>query len=180
MIVGFFMNKIETERLLLRLYTSEDKPHSISLLTDADVMKHVDEGVLSLDAAEALWGKLLGLYEQGVDTIWAAFEKESGKFVGHATLRPRPAKPEEWELGYILVKSHWGKGFATEIAIRLLEYGFDTLRFEEVFATVDDDHPASIHVLEKIGMKFNRYEYDAKGRYSIYSIKRADFALSPE
>lgn len=172
------MNKIETERLALRLYTLEDRQHSISLLTDADVMRHVDEGVLSLDAANVLFEKMLGLYDEGIDTIWAVFEKESREFIGHATLRPRPIKPEEWEVGYILTKSQWGKGFATEIAERLKEYGFDTLGFDEIFATVDDDHPASIHVLEKIGMKFKQYEYDDKGRFSVYSMTRADFDRS--
>lgn len=174
------MNNIETERLLLKLYTLEDKPLSISLLTDADVMKHVDEGVLSLDGAEALFEKMIRLYAQGVNTIWAVFEKESGEYIGHATLRPSSFKAEEWETGYVLVKDYWGKGFATEIASRVVKYGFESLGFEEIFAGVDDDHAASIHVLEKIGMKFNRYGYDAKGRFSIYSVTRADFALSPE
>lgn len=174
------MNKIETERLLLRLYAPEDKQFSIALLTDADVMKHVDEGVLSLEGAEALWEKLMQRYAEGVDTIWAAFEKASGEFIGHTMLRPSTFKAEDWELGYILAKKHWGKGFATEIASRVLKYGFENLEFDEIFAGVDDDHPASIHVLKKIGMRFNRHEYDAKGRYSIYSVTRADFALSPK
>lgn len=171
------MESMQSERLIFRLYTPQDKQFSISLLTDAEVMKHVDEGVLSYDAANALFEKMMGLYEQGVDTIWAVFEKESGDFVGHATMRPASFNAEEWEIGYVLVKKYWGKGFATEIACRVLEHGFRNLGFDEIFAGVDDDHPASIHVLEKAGMRFNRYEYDAKGRYSIYSVTRADFDL---
>ena len=42
----------------------------------------------------------------------------------------------------------------------------------EIYATVDDDHQASIRVLEKAGMKFSDYEFDEQGRFSVYSIKK--------
>jgi RimJ/RimL family protein N-acetyltransferase len=45
----------------------------------------------------------------------------------------------------------------------------------EVFATVDDDHSASIRVSEKTGMKFERFEFDDDGKFSIYSIKKISY-----
>lgn len=171
------MNTIETERLILRLYTAKDKEHTIALVTDPEVMKHVDEGVLTALEAAALWKKMLNLYSEGVDTIWAVFERDTLSFIGHATLRPRQANTKQREVGYVLRKQYWGLGYATEIAKRLIKYGFEEAKLSEVFAGVDDDHAASIHVLEKAGMKFRQYEYDAKGRYSIYSIANADLDL---
>ena len=53
----------------------------------------------------------------------------------------------------------------------MIEYGLDEIKLPEVFATVDNEHSASIRVLEKAGMNFLRYEYDDEGSYSVYSIK---------
>ena len=78
----------------------------------------------------------------------------------------------------MLREEDWGKGFATEIARRLIEYGFGELNLPEIFATVDDENLASHRVLEKAGMNFKEYEYDEDGRFSVYSIK-SEGRLSP-
>lgn len=171
--VGFFWLKMETRRLRLENYTEAEKPKLIALLTDAAVMRHVDRGVLTTAEAEKLWTKLTEeFYPSGRRTIWAVFEKTAAVYVGHAAIRPRPEKPDDWEISYMLTTTAWGRGYATEIAERLVAYGFDTLGLREVFATVDDDNAASINVCRKAGMNFLRYEYDEQGRFSIYSVRK--------
>jgi [ribosomal protein S5]-alanine N-acetyltransferase len=163
---------METERLIFRRYEEKDKSDFINLFTDEAVMKHVGDGVMTTEQAEAFWRKLLEkLYPQGFN-IWAVFALEDSLYVGHAGIYPRPSKKEDWELAYFLKRDAWGKGYATEIARKIIEYGFAELNLPEVFASVDDDHAASIKVLEKAGMTFSRYEFDEQGRFSIYSIKR--------
>lgn len=163
---------METERLILRRYVPEDKADFIALFTDALVMKHVGDGVLTREQAEAFWRKLfVKLYPQNYN-IWAIFEKAKLQYVGHAGIYPRPAKKEDWEFVYFLKPDAWGKGFATEIAKSIIEYGFEKLNLPEVLATVDDDHSASIHVLKKAGMKFERFEFDKDGQFSVYSKSR--------
>lgn len=167
------MRKLETERLSLKLYTAEDKQDFISLWTNAAVMKYVDTGVISIAEAEKLWVKLTeDFYPKGVDTIFAVFSKNDGKYIGNAAIRPRPSKKEDWEITYVLQTEAWGRGFATEIAKRLFDFGFNELNFAEVFATIHDDNFDSIKVVEKAGMSFLRYEYDEDGRFSVYSIKK--------
>lgn len=166
------MNKLETERLLLKTYTKEDKESFIRLLTDEVVMKYVDTGVYSVEKAESSWKKLSEeLYPQDAKTIFAVFDKDDERFVGNASIRPRPAKKEEWEISYILRSEEWGKGFATEIAKRLIKFGFNKLNLSEVFATIDDDNFDSIKVAEKAAMTFLHYEFDEEGRFSVYSIR---------
>lgn len=163
---------METERLILRLYGANEKNHLIELFTDEDVMKHVDTGVMTVEKAEALWRKLIeDFYPNGKDTVYAVFAKTDDRYIGHASIRPRPDKTEDWEIGYILRKEEWGKGFATEIASRLIRYGFENLNLPEVFATIDDENSASIKTAEKAGMSFSHYEYDEQGRFSVYSKK---------
>jgi RimJ/RimL family protein N-acetyltransferase len=160
---------METERLVLRRYAEEDKQDFIALFTDAAVMKYVGDGVLTIEQAEALWRKLFEkLYPENFN-IWAVFAKEDSAYVGHAGIYPRPARREDWEFVYFLNRHSWGKGYATEIARRLIQFAFQELNLPEVFATVDDVHSASIHVLEKAGMSFKNYEYDEQGRFSVYS-----------
>ncbi len=163
---------METERLFLRAYVEKDRADFIALFTDAAVMKYVGKGVLTIEQAEAFWTKLFEkLYPQKFN-IWAIFTKEDLQYVGHAGIYPRPTRKEDWEFVYFLRRDAWGKGFATETAKKIIEYGFEELRLPEVFATVDDDHPASIRVLEKSGMKFERYEFDDDGRFSVYSVEK--------
>lgn len=167
------MKIIETERLLLKNYAAKDKEKLISLFTDESVMKFVDTGVFSLDKAEHLWNKLIeDFYPNGKDTIYAVFAKDDDRYIGHCSIRPRPAKTEEWEIGYILKSEEWGKGFATEIAKILVKIGFEELDLPQVFATIDDDNSDSIKVAEKAGMMFSHYEFDEQGRFSVYSIKK--------
>ena len=162
---------ISTKRLILKRYNKEDEPLFHNLVTDTKVMKHVGNGPLSVEGAKKLWTKVMdGRSPEGKETIWAVFVKQDGKYAGHASIRPRPEHPEDWEIGYILVSEDWGKGYGTELARALVDFGFNRLGFETLFATVDDDNYASIRVLEKAGLRFLRYDYDEDGRYSVYSV----------
>ena len=135
-------------------------------------MKYVGDGVMTVAQAEAFWRKLFEkLYPQNFN-IWAVFTRDDLFYAGHAGIYPRPTKKEDWEFVYFLNQDSWGKGYATEIAGRIIKYGFEELYLPEIYATVDDDHSASIRVLEKAGMNFERYEFDDDGRFSVYSINK--------
>lgn len=162
---------METERLILRLYKESDKDDLIKLFTDEVVMKHVDTGVFSQEKAEEIWLKLTeNFYPNGVTTIYGVFDKIDDHYIGHAAIRPRPTNKNEWEISYMLRIEEWGKGFATEIAKRLVRFGFDELQLKAVYATVDTDNYASIRILEKVGMKHIRDEYDEQGKFYLYGI----------
>ncbi len=164
------MKVIRTERLLLTRYSLKDNESFISLVTDKTVMDHVDQGALSKSKAERLWSRIHD--RTFAKNVWAVFLLADDEYIGHSILTPRSGKPGEWEIGFVLRKCAWGKGYATEIAKVIIKFGFDDLRLSSVYATVDEDHKGSINVLKKSGMKFLRYEYDKLGRYSVYRIKR--------
>lgn len=58
------------------------------------------------------------------------------------------------ELGYWIGKPYWGKGYATEAAHTILQFGFETLGLNRIQATHFTDNPASGRVMEKIGMTY--------------------------
>lgn len=170
------MKVIHTSRLVLRPYANEDKQHFIRLLTDSDVMRYVDHGVLTCEQANALWDKLIDtMYPAGIDTIWAVTSMDDERFVGHASVRPRPVKPGDWEISYYLVKDEWGKGFATELAQRLSKYAFEILALPVVYATVVPQNTSSIGVLRKAGFSFHSEESDDIGPYFVYELRQKAF-----
>src|SRR5207248_1777762 len=57
------------------------------------------------------------------------------------------------ELGYMLGRDSWGRGIAAEAARLLLDFAFGELGLHRVFAVVDEDNPASIRVVEKLGLR---------------------------
>lgn len=163
---------METERLILKLYERENKTDFINLSTDETVMKHVDLGVFTNEKAENLWKKLIeDFYPKGKNTIYAVFAKSDLRYIGHAAIRPRPSKIEDWEISYMLRVEEWNKGFATEIAKRLIRFGFEDLKLPEVFATIDEENFNSIKVVEKVGMNCLRREFDEEGSFLVYSIR---------
>lgn len=158
--------------MIFRKYIADDKKHFIELFTDEKVMKFVGDGLMSKVQAEAFWKKLFEkLYPQKYN-IWAIFTRENANYVGHAGIYKSPTIKNGWEFVYFLSQNAWGKGYATEIARKIIEFAFNKLNLSEVFATIDDDNFASIKVAEKAGMNFLRYEFDEQGRFSVYSIKK--------
>src|SRR4029453_16610137 len=89
--------------------------------------------------------------------FWAVEERASGEFPGWFHLRPEPDMPEdEPELGYRLVRSAWGKGYATEGSRALIDRGFTELGVERVVASTMVVNVASRRVMEKSGLRFVR------------------------
>src|SRR5262245_12020760 len=84
--------------------------------------------------------------------VWATIERATGTCVGCHVLNH--IQGEEFiQVGYILFKEAWGKGFATEGAAALLRYGFDDCGLSQIVAITDLDNVASQRVLEKIGLR---------------------------
>ena len=77
---------------------------------------------------------------------------DGGRNIGTGALWVRSINHGQGELGYFLHPDHWGRGYATEAAGLLLEFGFGTLALHRIFATCDPRNAASARVLAKVGM----------------------------
>jgi RimJ/RimL family protein N-acetyltransferase len=100
----------------------------------------------------------LALHERGdAWGFWAAIDRSSGEFIGWFHLRPdEDGPPDEPELGYRLVRSVWGRGYATEGSIALVDKAFRELGARRVFAYTMAAHTASWRVMEKAGLRHVR------------------------
>src|SRR4051794_21834008 len=84
---------------------------------------------------------------------WACVLKETGEHIGFCGLKYLP-QIEDVDLGFRLVPSQWGKGFATEAAQASLKFGFEELGLDHIVGLVELENRGSIRVLEKVGMQF--------------------------
>lgn len=172
---------LETQRMIFREITSADEENLLDLDSDPEVMKYLTLGTPS--TREEIQATLIRIRDlltkhRGRFGIWAAIEKDSGKFMGWFLFRPDKEQPENTdriEIGYRLKKEFWGKGFATEGSRALLEKGFQEYKIPEIFAMAMKRNKASWNVMEKLGMTYVReYPYDKFPEEIIveYSILR--------
>lgn len=168
------MPSIETDRLLLRMIRADDLDHLASLLSDPDVVKYVGDGKPAGQekAARALESIIKHWDTHGFGR-WAVVDKGSGEFIGFGGLRSLFGTPE---VVYHLAKAHWGKGYASEMARAALRFGFEERGFDRIVAITKPQNAASIHVMEKLGLRFVRetryYEIDVVE----YEITRGEFS----
>ncbi|WP_028568862.1 GNAT family N-acetyltransferase [Salinispora tropica] len=80
--------------------------------------------------------------------------------IGAVELRVTAAAHRRGEFGYVLARSAWGQGYATEAAATVLTYAFEQAGLHRVAATCDPANVASRRVLEKIGMKYEGHLHD--------------------
>lgn len=146
----------ETERLLLRKFTSDDLSRFYDLNADWEVVKYTgNQPFASMgEAWEVLEIVIIkGQYEKYGMGRWAVIVKETGEFIGWCGIRPNE-NVEEIDLGYRYFQNSWGKGYATEAALATLKYGFEVLNIPRIIGQAVEENIASIRVLEKVGMKF--------------------------
>jgi len=85
---------------------------------------------------------------------WPIFDLESDDFIGCCGLRPFKIENRIYEIGIHLRPIYWGKGIATEAIKAVIDYAFNTLTADNVFAGHHPDNTNSKKLLEKLGFKY--------------------------
>jgi ribosomal-protein-alanine N-acetyltransferase len=143
----------ETERLMVRRWTLQDTEAFFALFADPDMYRFMPGKPLeSLEASSVALQRMLDRMSQweGMGSF-AALDRTTGAIIGNALLRPLEDGPRI-EVGYHVIKAHWGNGYATEIARGAVRYGFEDLGLEEIYGVVVPANIASRRVLEKAGL----------------------------
>ena len=151
------VNVLSTERLILRRLTTGDAEFIFELLNDPDFLRFVgDKGVRTLDdARQYILSGPVASYEQHGFGLWLVELKGGNTAVGICGLLKREALADV-DIGFAFLPRHRSSGYALESAAAVLEYSRNSLGLERVVAITDPDNVASLRVLEKIGMSFDR------------------------
>jgi len=142
------MKIFETPRLLVRVLTLEDEPSFHEMESNPEVMKYTGSEPKDRETNRKELDDLISRYSEAANNfyIWA-ITTQKNTFVG--TVAFIKNTHEEWEIGYRLLESHWGKGYGTEITKGLLDFVFDNHKAEEVVAYVNKENKASAAILMK-------------------------------
>ena len=160
---------LTTARLTLRRFTWQDFDLLFELYGDAEVMRYVGGVKTRAEVETAMKTRVLDYYDQfpGLG-MWATIERESGACIGTHLLNHIQGEAYI-QVGYLLLARFWGRGYATEMTMAILRYGFTTLALPEIDAITDRPNVASQHVLLKAGLEqkgerlFSHPAYAASG-----------------
>ena len=157
------MTLLETERLILRELTFDDAQFILTLLNDPAFLRYInDKNVRNLeDARQYMLNGPMASYARNGFGLYLVELKDSSVPVGLCGLLKREELPDA-DIGFAFLPDYWGKGFAFESARAVMNDARERLKLKRVLAIVMPDNHASIKLLEKLGMSFERDKDDVK------------------
>jgi len=175
---------IETERLILRELRDSDLEGMFALDSNPEVHKYLgNKPITNKEQAQANIDNIKSQYiERGIGRF-AVIEKSSGAFIGWSGLKFNTGEKERfgekqdfYDVGYRLIESFWGKGYALESAIASLDFGFNELKLKTIVGTAETENIASNKILEKIGLQYEETFPYEDIMLHWYTLKNKDYA----
>ena len=164
---------VETDRLSIRSWRPEDQAFLHSIMSDPEVMRCV-------------WDYKPATHEQVRDFIESCIEdaKERGWSTWPVTLRDDQSLigycgflvrtygeySGQTEIGWLIAREHWGKGFATEAAKATINLGFSRWGFNRVIASARAENTQSVRVMVKAGMSLIGDSLNPRGRLVPHAV----------
>lgn len=144
-----------TQRLILRPFKTEDAKDLYTLNANPNVLRYTgDKPFKSIDEA-TIFIQNYKQYELFGYGRWAVIHKTDNVFLGWCGLR-YDEQTSQTDIGFRFFEEEWNKGYATESAKKCLELGFNTFNLKEIIGRAMKENKASIHVLKKIGLKYDK------------------------
>lgn len=162
---------LETGRLRLRPFRESDFESYAGMCADPEVMRYLTGVPLSRMDAWRHLAIVVGHWHLRGYGMWAVEEKETGSFVGRIGFY----NPDGWpgfELGWTIVRSRWGRGYATEGARAALAHAFTAMDRDHVISVILPENRASIRVAEHLGETLERRVEVIGKECLVYGIHR--------
>jgi ribosomal-protein-alanine N-acetyltransferase len=152
---------LETNRLLLREIILDDRFAIFKNYSDPDVANwFFEKPFTQIEQAEQIIGAFRKNAEDGKGYTWAILLKESRELIGTCGYE-NFVVGDRGEIGFDLVKVHWGKGYMLEALGEIITYGFDVLKVSAVCAHTYSHNSRARRVLEKLGFKVEAIDLDS-------------------
>ncbi len=145
---------LETVRMFLRPITVEDASFIYKLFSRTETNQFTQ--FPDLTSVEEASSMNVHYMNPADTTLYRAIMelKTTREPIGALGLFSYSKPHKRAELGYDLLKEHWGKGLMTEAVREVLKHGFTELELVRIEATVDPENISSIKLLERTGFKF--------------------------
>lgn len=139
-------------------------------------MRYIGKGIRTKNETQAALFSIIKHYEHGFG-MWAVIHKGDGKLIWRSRLCFLDNMPEV-ELSYLLDKSYWRQGLATEASHASLKYEFEVVKLDRIVAIAQPENIASRRVMEKVGMKYEKDAYFSNKDVVYYAISRDVYKIT--
>jgi RimJ/RimL family protein N-acetyltransferase len=147
-------DELRTERLLMRRWREADRSPFAAMNADPEVMRYFP-ALQDRATSDASVDRFERLFDEQGFGLWALETVDGGDLIGFTGLNPMPdGVPGAGgiEVGWRLVSSAWGHGYATEAARAALAVAFDGLRLREIWSMTAVLNIPSQRVMQRLGM----------------------------
>lgn len=167
---------ITTTRLRLQPLTLDDLDSIHAVWTNPGVRRFLfDDQIISREQAAAEINDSIDRFETHGCGLWAARLREEPQLIGFCGFRLFH-DPPQLQLLYGFHPDHWSRGFATEAARAMIRFGFERAGLDFVIASADAPNLASLGVMERAGMSFDRRETVNEMDTVYYRLDRREFS----
>lgn len=173
----FFLN---TARLGFSVWSEKDISDALELWGNPEVTKFiVADGKMSKEQVQQRLKKEIETYNNAIIQYWPIYLIETNQNIGCCGLRPYDSQSNIFEIGIHLKEKYWGKGFAQEACSAVIEYAFETLRVNALFAGHNPKNIASAQLLKKLGFTYTHDEfYSPTGlHHPSYLMTKQDYKV---
>lgn len=170
----------ETDRFILREILISDLNGMYELDSDPEVHKYLgNKPVQNKEQIEKVINSIRQQYIDNGIGRWAIIDKTTKKFIGWTGLKLVSEDTNNhknfYDIGYRLIKKYWGHGIATETAVASLEYAFDKLNIDEIYASASCKNEGSNKILKKIGLNFIETFYCDDIKCNWYKVDKHEY-----
>lgn len=168
----YLLDNQESQRLYFRRVTLDDFDEWKVFFQDAESTQFLGLPEMEPDELCRYWINLsLERSKNGKGGMNALIEKSTGAYIGHCGLLVQEIDGiEELEVGYSIIREYWGRGFATEAAIKCKEFAFQNDFALSLISIIDHENHASKRVAMKNGMKYEKDSVFHDHPVEIYRI----------
>ncbi|HYZ20333.1 MAG TPA: GNAT family N-acetyltransferase [Gaiellaceae bacterium] len=174
--------RLETDRLVLRRLSRDDVDSLAPYMADPEVMRYMGGRTRTREETAARIERFIQMFDMDGIGQFAVERKEDGVVLGRcgilvwetdpwtALAKAETTKPTETEIGYLLGRLHWGRGYATEAATAVRDYAQSQLGEERIIALIHNGNDRSKRVAEKLGMSYEREVQLNFSRVGLYAL----------
>jgi ribosomal-protein-alanine N-acetyltransferase len=164
-----------TSRLLLRQLSPDDAAEIFQLRSDEKVSALIDRPIAnSIDDARQFINKIITIQKNNEGLMWVITLKDSPKLIGTITYWNIVKEKDEAEVGYELLPQYRGQGIMHEALLKVIEFGFKTIRLKTIVADPKAINERSVRLLEKCGFVKKGAADDG---YIIYELRCTNYDL---
>lgn len=149
------MQPVTTQRLIIRRLAQADLADFLAYQTHPEVLRYMPVEPMSVERAAQFVAKqaTVEIDDQGGYQAFAIYHTGDARVIGEVGIYVHPEPQSKGDVGWSLHPDYQGRGYATEAARVLLEYGFTQCGLHRITSVCDTRNPASFRLMERLGMR---------------------------